>query len=78
MKHVERRHLYVRELVENGRLRVPFVRTADNLADLFTKPLAGNVFFPLRDRVMNVPLSQRETRYVRNRDSPSSPATGGR
>ena len=60
MKHVERKHLYVRELVEDHKLRVTFVRTHDNLADLFTKPLPGHVFFPLRDQVMNVPLHLRE------------------
>ena len=37
MKHVERRHFFIRELVEEGKIRVPFVRTADNIADFFTK-----------------------------------------
>ena len=40
--------------MENGRLRVPFVATADNIADFFTKPLMGKDFFRLRDKVMNV------------------------
>ena len=31
----------------------PFVRTADNLADFFTKPLAHKKFLALRDRIMN-------------------------
>ena len=34
-KHIERRHFFVREAVENNMIRVPFVRTADNLADFF-------------------------------------------
>ena len=55
MKHVERRHFFVREAVENHLLRVPFVKTADNLADFFTKPLLGATFFPLRDKIMNIP-----------------------
>ena len=55
MKHVERRHFFVRECVENHRLRVPFVRTADNLADFFTKPLPARTFFAMRDIIMNVP-----------------------
>ena len=38
-KHIDRRHFYVRECVDNMQLRVPFVKTTDNLADLFTKPL---------------------------------------
>ena len=55
MKHVDRRHFFVRECVENHRLRVPFVRTADNLADFFTKPLPARTFFAMRDIIMNVP-----------------------
>ena len=39
MKHVERRHLYVRECVEDHLITVPFVRTDDNIADFFTKAL---------------------------------------
>ena len=54
MKHVDRRHFFVRELVENHVLRVPFVRTDDNLADFFTKALPPARFFQLRDKIMNV------------------------
>ena len=54
MKHIARRHFYVRELVEELRINVPFVASADNLADFFTKPLRGKVFFPMRDAIMNM------------------------
>ena len=60
MKHVDRRHFYVRELVENHVIRVPFVETTKNYADIFTKPLAAPTFFPLRDKIMNVPEHLRE------------------
>ena len=53
-KHIDRRHYFIRELVENGKIVVPYVPTAHNLADFFTKPLASNKFFPLRDKIMNV------------------------
>jgi hypothetical protein len=35
---------------------VPYVNTVDNLADFFTKPLEGKLFFDndMRDRIMNV------------------------
>ena len=61
MKHVERKHLYVRELVEEHRLRVTFVRSVDNLADIFTKALPAHAFFSLRDKIMNVPMHMRES-----------------
>ena len=57
MKHVERRHFFVRECVENQQLVVPFVATHENMADFFTKPLPPKLFFPLRNRIMNVPSS---------------------
>ena len=53
MKHVERRHLFIRECVENGHLVVPFVRTHENLADFFTKALPPKVFFDMRNTIMN-------------------------
>ena len=54
MKHVARRHFFVRELVQDGKLRVSFVRTDDNVADLFTKPLVTRKFQELRDLAMNI------------------------
>ena len=54
MKHVERRHFFIRECVENMQIVVPFVKTCDNLADFFTKALPPKQFFPLRDAIMNV------------------------
>ena len=55
VKHIERRHFFIREAVESHEITVSFVRTADNLADFFTKPLAAAQFFPIRDAIMNVP-----------------------
>ena len=55
-KHIARRHFYIREVVEEGQIVVPYVRTIDNLADFFTKPLAGkdaSRFFKLRNIIMN-------------------------
>ena len=53
-KHIERRHFFIREVVESGRIVVPFVASADNLADFFTKPLDWKQFCSLRDRIMNI------------------------
>ena len=54
MKHVARRHFFVRECVENLQIVVPFVRSLDNYADFFTKHLAPKHFFAMRDTIMNV------------------------
>ena len=60
-KHIDRRHFYVRECVENMQLRVPFVKTVDNLADFFTKPLTSKNFYRMRDILMNVPSHASDT-----------------
>ena len=51
-KHIARRHFFIREMVEEGRLVVPFVRTSENLADFFTKPLAPDLFAHFRGEIM--------------------------
>ena len=59
VKHVERRHFFIRELVEEKRVVVPFVSTHANMADFFTKPLSGKNFFRLRNAIMNVSPEER-------------------
>ena len=36
-------------------IEVPFVRTADNIADFFTKPMTANKFHAFRKVIMNEP-----------------------
>jgi hypothetical protein len=54
-KHVERRHFYIRDMVEKFELSVPYVSTHDNLADFLTKALQSKRFFYLRKLIMNEP-----------------------
>ena len=37
--HVQRRHFFVRDMVESFVIEVPFVPTKDNIADILTKPM---------------------------------------
>ena len=39
VKHIDMRHHYIRELLESGKIVMEQVSSANNLADLFTKPL---------------------------------------
>ena len=39
VKHIDIRHHYIRELLHSGTITMEQVSSADNLADLFTKPL---------------------------------------
>ncbi len=42
-KHIDIRYHFVREFVENGFIKIIFVRTADNTADIFTKNVTGDL-----------------------------------
>ena len=52
MKHVQRRHFFVRDMVETFELEVPFVPTKENVADFFTKPMANATEFRKFRRVI--------------------------
>ena len=56
-KHIQRRHFWIRETVEDMELCVPLVSTHDNYADFLTKPLAPKLFFALRALIMNEPCA---------------------
>jgi hypothetical protein len=43
-RHVDVRYHYVREYVEDGFVRILFVRSEDNLADEFTKNVSGALY----------------------------------
>ena len=45
-KHIDRRHFFVRECVENMQISVPFVKSVDNLATCWR-----NVWVPLRQPI---------------------------
>ena len=54
MKHVQRRHFFVRDMVESFEIEVPFVRSNDNHADYLTKPAKNaNAFHAWRRYIMN-------------------------
>ena len=49
-------NVYVREcVIEDLRIRAPFVNSVDNLADFFTKAQPLKLFRRMRDTIMNVP-----------------------
>jgi len=53
-KHIERRHFKVRELVEDAAIRVKYIASHANVADIFTKPLDNKQFKVLRAKLMNM------------------------
>jgi hypothetical protein len=47
-KHIDIRHHFLRDRVLKGDVEVTFVDTHNQLADIFTKPLAKEPFYKIR------------------------------
>ena len=47
-KHIDVRHHFLRDHVEKGNIQLTYVRTEDQIADIFTKPLGRIPFLNLR------------------------------
>ena len=50
-KHIEIRHHFIREFVEDGSITLEFIHTEDQKVDLFTKPLDNKRFEFLRQNI---------------------------
>ena len=64
-------HFLVRDMVESFEITVPFVRTDENVADFFTKPLPAKKFLEMRRILMNEDADPTLT----SGDRPRSPAS---
>jgi len=47
-KHIAIRHLYIRELIQNGKVQIKYCWTEDMIADILTKPVSTKLFIKLR------------------------------
>ena len=47
-KHIDVRHHFIREKVESGEIKLEYIPTADQVADIFTKPLPVVKFVKFR------------------------------
>ena len=56
-KHIEIRHHFIHELVEDGTLTLEFIHTDDQKADLFTKPLDDRRFEFLHQNIGGISLT---------------------
>ena len=41
LKHIDTRYHFIRDHIQDGEIEIEFVGTADNVADILTKPLKG-------------------------------------
>ena len=47
-KHIDTRHHFIRENVKNKEVELISCKTNDQVADIFTKPLKGEIFIRLK------------------------------
>ena len=57
-KHIAIKYHYLRELVQEKEVRMEYVNTKEQLADIFTKALSKEAHEYLRGRLGVIPLSQ--------------------
>ena len=62
-KHIEMRYHFIRDLVQRGALKLQYIRTDEQIADILTKPLSASKFVYFRDKLgmaKNASLAKRE------------------
>jgi len=52
-RHINIRYFYLKDRVDQGEFELEYIPTDEMLADLLTKPLQGEKFRMLRDRILN-------------------------
>lgn len=53
-KHIDMRYFFVKDRIASGHLQLVHTPTADMIADLLTKPLQGQQFTQLRDKLLGL------------------------
>jgi hypothetical protein len=51
MRHLERRHYFLRDHVEKGDIEMRYIDTERQLANIFTNPLDASRFAALREKI---------------------------
>ena len=57
-KHIAIKYHFVWELVQDKEIRLEYVHTKEQIADIFTKPLPKDAFLYLRGKLGVIPLTE--------------------
>ena len=57
-KHIAIKYHYVRELVEDKQVKMEYIHTKEQIANIFTKPLPKDTYEYLRGKLGVKPLTQ--------------------
>mmetsp|Transcript_13201 Transcript_13201/g.12816 ORF Transcript_13201/g.12816 Transcript_13201/m.12816 type:complete len:160 (-) Transcript_13201:301-780(-) len=55
-KHINVRYFFIKDRIATGDVKIDHCGTKKMLADLFTKPLQGELFREFRAKIMNIPI----------------------
>jgi hypothetical protein len=53
-RHINIRYFFIKDRIDNEELKIEYLPTEDMIADFFTKPLQGDLFKKLRDKVLGL------------------------
>jgi hypothetical protein len=53
-KHIATRYFFIKDRINSGEIKLVHMGTKDMIADFYTKPLQGDVFRIMRDKIMGV------------------------
>jgi hypothetical protein len=62
-KHIEMKYHFIRDMVQRGAMKLQYIRTDEQIADILTKPLSLTKLVHFRDKLgiaENDPLAERE------------------
>ena len=62
-KHIEMKYHFIKDLVQRGTLKLQYIRTDEQIANILTKPLTSTKFMYFHDKlgmVENTSLAERE------------------
>jgi hypothetical protein len=62
MKHIDVKYHVIRDYIEQQQIKVQWISTDEQLADMFTKPLPPSTFIRLRDHLICIPSDGKEER----------------
>ena len=57
-KHIAIKYHFVKELVQDKEIRLEYIHSKEQIADIFTKPLPKDAFLYLRGKLGVIPLSK--------------------
>ena len=53
-RHINIRYFYLKDRIDRGDIKIEYCKSEDMLADMFTKPLQGKLFYRLRSLIRNL------------------------